>query len=92
MKESMFDYQEKTTKVENLLFIIQNISIDEDKPELNEKLKKQLIDSVNNVNIFDFKNTLPQLDNAILNVISRLPEDNLDLTDRMSVLNYVREQ
>ena len=92
MKESMFDYQEKTTKVENLLFIIQNISIDEDKPELNEKLKKQLIDWVNNVNIFDFKNTLPQLDNAILNVISRLPEDNLDLTDRMSVLNYVREQ
>jgi hypothetical protein len=88
----MFAYQVETTKVENLLFIIQNITVNEDKPELNEELKNQLITSVNNVNIFDFENSIPQLNNAILNVISNLPEDNLDLTDRISVLSYIREQ
>jgi hypothetical protein len=88
----MFAYQVETTKVENLLFIIQNITVNEDKPELNEELKNQLITSVNNVNIFDFENSIPQLNNTILNVISNLPEDNLDLTDRISVLSYIREQ
>ena len=88
----MREYQTESLKVSNLLFIIQNITVDKDKPELNEELRNQLIESVNNVNIFDFENTIPQLNNTIVNVISHLPNDTLDITDRISVLNYIREQ
>ena len=92
MKESLKQYEWLLRKVENLNLLLPALD-QEDKNVITSK--KLLNEKINNFNPLDLEKSttgLNDLINNIFNNILKLEKEDVDLTDRISVLKYITDE